>query len=287
MARAVSDGFEEFVERVTPEYAESANAEKNLVIIERCLTSQFKMDYMATYGSTGHGTNVNGYSPVDCFAVIDQSKLLEVSGDSLAEISTFLLEHLPDTAVTGGRPVVAVPFGKNRAEIHHVVPAYPKGKKGPHDIYGIPAPRDRWIDSCPGAHSEWINDLNDEMGRNLKPFIRVVKAWNFYNDAPIWSFYVELCVAEFLKSDSSIVYSVDLKNFFKYMVDKGLAPFEGSAGCTEPVYGTSQADKEIGLEKLKTALALAERARNAEVKGDIADAFYLWRKTFNWRFPAY
>jgi len=266
---------------------ESETAETNLSIIERCLSADFEMTYLTPYGSIGHGTNVSEYSAVDCFAVIPKAKLLESSGESLAAMKEVLAEKLPDTYITEGRPVLAIPFGEARSERHHIVPAYAQGRTGDHDLFAIPAPSDRWVGVCPAAHSIWINEMDKELNQNLKPFIRIVKAWNHYNKTPFWSYYLELCVTDFLKKDTNIVYATDLNNFFKYMLSRRLDPFEATEGCTEPVYGTSIADKQAALDALILASSFSEQACAWETRGNIHEAYYYWRKMFDWRFAAY
>ncbi len=287
MKRSVADGFDSLSAQLLPAFSDSEKGAKNFSAIERCLKSDFGMSYMVTFGSTGHGTNVDGYSGVDCFAVIGKSRLCEASGECLSEIWQSLLDRFADAVIVEGRPFISIPFGDSRSERHHVVPAYSKGDRDGHDVYGIPGPGDRWVDSCPGAHSAWINSLNDELGRNLKPFIRVVKSWNYSNDQPLWSFYLELCVADFLSKDSFIDYSFDMRNFFDYMVARNLAPFEDAEGSGEPVYGTSLADRDTALAKLRIAAEQAGKARECEVRGEIVDAYYWWRKVFRLNFPAY
>ena len=287
MTRCVQDGFEELLQRVTPLHADSEHAERNLRIIEDCLRKDFDMSYLATYGSTSHGTNIVDNSDIDCFAVIPKSRLYESVEKSLEEVKEALKKHFPDTFVTDGRPTVAIPFGNGSADNHQIIPAYPAGVKGDHEFYGVPAPSDRWINVSPGAHSAWINGIDDNLGKNFKRFIRVIKAWNSYNDDPLWSYYIELCVSEFLKSESSVVYSMDVKNFFQFMVEKDLAPIEGAAGSEEPVYGTSIANRDIARTKLALVAEQAAQAHKIEIKGDVPSAFYLWRKMFNWQYPAY
>lgn len=287
MTRTVQQGFIELSNTLAPAYSEPENAAASLAVIERCLTSAFDMSYLAPYGSTGHGTQIPGYSAIDSLAVVDNARLFKESSRSLDTFREALSSEFPDAVVTGGRPVVAVPFGDTPGEQHRVVPAYLKGSQGEYDVYGIPAPRDRWIRACPAGHSAWLNALNDELGQNLKPFVRVIKAWNHYNGEPLWSFYLELCAADFLEKDSSIVYPVDVESFFWYMLKRRLAPFEDSHGSDEAVYGTAIADKEAAKEKLLIAANLAKQARTWEQRDNISEAFYSWRKLFNWQFPAY
>ena len=71
------------------------------------------------------------------------------------------------------------------------------------------------------------------------------------------------------------------------MVSRRLAPFEETQGCTEPVYGTSIADKEAAFKTILQAADFSEQARLCEARDQIHDAFYWWRKMFDWRFEAY
>jgi predicted nucleotidyltransferase len=287
VTRRVQDGFEELLEKVTPLSGDSVRAEKNLQAIENCLKTDFNMEYLATYGSTSHGTSIKDHSDVDCFAVIPRSNLFESVDKSLNVLAGALIKHFPETIITDGRPTVAIPFGTGKAEKHQIIPAYPAGEKNEYELYGVPAPSDVWINVSPGAHSSWMGKINDNLGKNLKPFVRLIKAWNCYNGAPLWSHYTELCVAEFLNTESSIVYAMDIKNFFQFMVKKNLEPIEGSAGSDGLVYGTSIATREVARVKLALAAEHAAEAHKNEVKGDVAAAFYLWRKLYNWQFPAY
>lgn len=285
--RAMADGFAEFSASLVPEFAEYAAAEANLSVIEKLLTAHFDMSYLAPYGSTGHGANVTQYSAIDCFAVIPKSRLLENSGKSLDLIRDAIGETFPEAFVTEGRPVIAVPFGPARSERHHIVPAYQQGSDGEHDLFAIPAPGDRWVDICPAAHSVWINELDDNLNKNIKPFIRVVKAWNYFNAQPIWSYYLELCVADFLRKDANIIYSSDLRNFFAYLHKRGLEPFGNTPGCKELVYGTSIEGKNTALSAIGDAVTYSGKALACEEQGNIAEAYYWWRKMFDWRFAQF
>jgi hypothetical protein len=287
MTRTVDQGFSEFLETLVPRFSETDAAAANQAAIERCLTDAFNMSYLAPYGSTGHGTNVEGFSAIDCFAVI-RSSTLDMSADaSLDALHGALSEKFPDAYVTEGRPFVAVPFGESPAEQHHVVPAYSIGKQGDYDVFGIPGPADRWIEACPGGHSAWINEVHESTGRRLKPFVRLVKAWNYLDGQPVWSFYLELRVAEFLQGTSSVNYPSDIMLFFKRVADMMMDPFEGAEGSNEPVYGSSADGRAHAINRLRAAKQVSRQARECEAKGQIADAFHAWRKLYDWRFPTY
>ncbi len=285
--RSVEDGFNELVKKLNPKFSEPEYSEANLMQIERRLKEAFDMSYQIKYGSIGHGTHIARYSAIDCFAVMPKESLVEDSYKSLEAILEVLKEDFPEATLREGRPAIVIQFGGRDSDKHHIVPAYEIGVKNGHDVFGIPGPSGRWIQACPGGHSAWINKLNDNLNKRLRNMIRVVKAWNYYNDQPLWSFYIELCVAEYFKSDYSILFSVDFRNFLNYLDQKGLKPFEGSVGSNELVYASSIEDKPVASAKVKNAVEMADKAVRCEQTGNISEAFYWWRKIFNFRFPAF
>ena len=64
MAQSVADGFDTLLRQLTPAVSENDAEEVNLSQIERRLETAFDMDYLATYGSAGHGTSITGFSPL-------------------------------------------------------------------------------------------------------------------------------------------------------------------------------------------------------------------------------
>lgn len=285
--RTVEAGFDEFSAGIVPQYSETAESASILHRIEQALSRNYSLDFMAPYGSCGHGTNIRNQSATDSFAVIQKSELFEDPGKTLEKVADILNDEVGNATVTGGRPVVAVVFGEKPSDRHHIVPAFSAGSVQDHDIFQIPAPSNRWIGISPAAHSVWINRLDEELNNSLKPFIRVIKAWSYFNNRPIWSHYLELCAADFLRHDHKILFSRDLTRFFNYLRERNLAPFEDSAGCIEAVYGTSKADRDAAISTIKQACEYAEKAIACEAQNNVADAFYWWRKIFDWNFAAY
>ena len=71
------------------------------------------------------------------------------------------------------------------------------------------------------------------------------------------------------------------------MHKRSLEPFDKSADCAKPVYGTSIAGKDAALDAIRDAVEFSTNARQCEDRDNIADAFYWWRKMFNWRFAQF
>lgn len=287
VTQRLDEGFAELVDAITPEYSEPDGAEAHLNAIEHCLTDACRMEFLAPYGSTGHGTNLDGYSAIDCFAVIPKNELFEDSGESLRKVHGLLEPQFPEAYLTEGRPVIVLPFGDCPSLHHHVVPGFSAGTKDDQDVFGIPGPSDRWVEVTPGAHSAWINRLDRQFHHRFKPFVRMVKAWNFGAGAPIWSHYLEISAAEHLSVAGPTHPASDMASFFVYLLERRLAPFKNTVGSNEPVYGTDLASKFDAMDKVRKANEWAKMATFCERQGNTADAFYWWRKIFNYKFPAY
>ena len=286
-SRSVDDGFVELVKKLEPQFSECENNAAYIHRIEKKLKASHDMKYLISYGSLGHGTHIKGYSSSDHFAVMPKSKLFENSLDSLKKVHSSLVDIFPDGYIIEGRPSITIHYGEAASEKHHIVPAFVAGEKDGHDVFGIPGPSGRWIKSCPGGHSSWINKLDVQLSQRLKMMIRIMKAWNYFNNKPLWSYYIELAMAEFLKSDYEVMYSLDFRNFLKYLVRIELKPIEGSIGSSELVYATSKDEKYSVLRELNEAIYKSGKAIKFENRGDIFEAYFWWRKVFNFHFPAY
>ena len=71
------------------------------------------------------------------------------------------------------------------------------------------------------------------------------------------------------------------------MLKRGLEPFDNTPGCTELVYGTSIAGKGAARAAIRNAVKFSTNAQTCEKREQIADAFYWWRKMFDWHFTQY
>ena len=135
---------------------------------------------------------------------------------------------------------------------------------------------------------ELAQSVDKQFDGMVKPLIRFLKAWKYYCNVPISSFYLELRVAKYASQQAIIIYSWDIRNIFKLLWDNQLAALQdpkGISGYIAPCL--SDAKKTEALSKLKTALTRADKARDAEKEEDISEAFYYWNLIFNDHFPSY
>jgi len=237
----------------------------------------------------GNGTNVSGYSDTDYFAGIPTSNLKDNSLLTLRQIKEDMQARFPSTTnIHIDNPAVVIPFGTAPSETTEIIPVDFVRTENGYNVYDIPDSNGGWMKSSPLAHNAYVSEHNKRLGYELKPLIRFIKAWKFYNNVPVSSFYLEMRTAKYASTETSILYSIDIRKVFKHLHDVQLARMDTPAGIVGSVTACkSDANYADALSKLSTALSRANKAREAEEAGKISDAFYWWNLLFNDQFPSY
>lgn len=288
MAKTVDEGFRTFLSWLTPTATETAAAKSHRASIEACLKSNFEITRFFRTGSFGNGTSIRGYSDVDYFASIPNKYLTSNSNSTLNKVWRALDERFPNTGVGIRSPAVWIPFGNDASESTDVVPAEYLGTENGYRIYDIADRSGGWMKTSPEAHNAYVADVNDELSNKVKPLIRFIKAWKYYKTAPLYSFYLEMKIARYASGEKSIVYSIDVRRIFKMLWNEQLSAMQDPMGVSGYIYPCfSDAMKQDALSKINTALSRAEKACEAEDKGNIKDAFHWWNLLFDGNFPAY
>lgn len=288
MPRTVDEGFRDFLYKLTPSNSESRAAKSHRESIESCLKAKVELSRFFRTGSFGNGTSISGYSDVDYFASISENNLSENSTIALTQVRDALDTRFPRTGVRVNCPAVKVPFGTEAKENTEVVPAKLHSVRDEHLIYEIPDCSGGWMFSSPDAHNTYVHEVNQKLGGKVKPLIRFIKAWKFYQQVPISSFYLELRVAKYAEGESSILYYFDVKRVFSLLHGCNLGSMQdpvGISGYIKPCL--SDVKLEEARSKVATALSRAEKAFSAKSKGDIKEAFSWWNLLYNGNFPSY
>lgn len=288
MPRTIEQGFADFLINLKATKTETAAAKGHRASIEACLKTNFGLNRFTRIGSFGNGTNVSGYSDVDYLACIPTAQLTQTSTASLAKVRDALVTRFPNTGVAVNCPAVLVPFGEKKSEdTEIVVTDYIREVKG-YKVYEIADCNGGWMEVSPDAHNAYVDYVDKQHGGKVKPLIRFIKAWKFYQGVKVSSFYLEMRVAKFASAEKSIVYDIDVNSVLRQLRGNELAAMQdpmGVSGYISPCQ--TDAFKEDALSKLNTAATRAEKARNATINGDIKDAFEWWRKLYNDKFPSY
>lgn len=289
MPRAIDEGFGDFLSKLTPSSVESDKAKNHRASIEACLKSNFGIYRFFRMGSFGNGTSISGYSDVDYFAYIPRKHLTSISDTILRKVRDTLDRRFPNTEVRVNCPAVVVPFGIDLSETTEVVPAgFVKKNVDGYYIYKIANCSGGWLYSSPGAHNDYVRNIDKKFAGKVKPLVRFIKAWKYFQNVPISSFYLELRVAKYAEGESSIVYDIDIKRVFSELYKMELVRICDPMDISGYIDACStEAKYEESYSKLTTALARAEKALDEKEKDNIKDAFYWWNLLYNGNFPSY
>ena len=288
MAKTINEGFTILHGRLTPNKVETDAARSHRKSINDCLVRVFGITNFFRTGSTGSGTSVCNYSDTDYFAVIPSSSMFHNSTMMLNHIKDILKITFPKTNIYVDSPAVVIPFGTLEVENTEVVPAKIVDFKNGNTIYEIPNGYGGWMKSSPLAHNSFINYQDARLSKKAKPLIRFIKAWKYYNSVPLKSFFIEMFIFNYLRSISSIVYSIDIKIIFERLYYSNLVDIEdptGISGMISPCQYEFQ--KEDTKSKILSGYTRTKFAREKEEEGNYSDAFYWWNEFFNKKFPSY
>jgi hypothetical protein len=289
MPRTIDEGFREFLKKLTPSTTESELAKSHRASIRACLDNNYTVYRFARIGSFGNGTSISGFSDVDYIAEVSVNNLSDDSGYCLTKLRNTLDDRFPSTGVAVRCPAVHVPFGYYPSDATEVVLAKDTLRTtGGHSIYRIADCSGGWKDAAPDAHKAYVDKQDDRLSGKVKPLVRYIKAWKCYQSVPISSFYLEMRVAQYAAGEGSILYSIDAKRFFSWLVGKELAALQdpvGVSGYINPCRTRAQFDE--AWSKLNTAATRSEKAWSAESAGKTSDAFDWWRLLYSDAFPTY
>lgn len=288
MPRTVDEGFRDFLTKLTPSDTESEAAKGHRASIETRLIKDFGLRRFVRIGSFGNGTSISGFSDVDYLASLPRDQFSSNSTYSLGKVRDSLDGRFPYTGVQVRCPAVMVPFGTRISETTEVVPAdYLKEVNG-HYIYDIADCSGSWMNASPDAHKAYVSSINDKLSGKVKPLIRFIKAWKFYRDVPLSSFYLELRVAKWASTESSIIYDMDVRTVLKHLFDLKLASIQDPMGISGYIHACkTEAQLADAYSKLETAYIRADKARAASQRENTPEAFDYWRLLFNYEFPTY
>ena len=288
MPRTIDEGFRDFHSKLTPSSTETEAAKGHRASIRARLDQEFGVRRFARIGSFGNGTSISGHSDVDYLVSLANSSLTRDSDYSLKKVRDSLAGRFPNTGVRVNCPAVMIPFGSSKAETTEVVPGdYIEERRG-HSVYDIPDCAGGWMRASPDSHNAYVSEQNDRLGGKVKPLIRFIKAWKYYREVPISSFYLELRVARYASTETVIVYDIDVKAVLCQLRDHQLADMQDPMGISGYIKACKTSPlREEALSKLETAATRAEKARAAAEKGQLSEAFDMWNLLYYYEFPGY
>jgi predicted nucleotidyltransferase len=289
VARSVNQGFETFLSRLKPTQAQREAGASHRASVKAALTAKLQVSRFRETGSFSHGTGIRGYSDIDLLVSLGADRP-NSSWTALNWVKDALQARFPRTPVMIRRPSVVVEFGSGY-ETWEVIPGFVTGRGGENQfVYDVPSPvtSGGWIDSAPGEHLDYVNGANKKphLG-DAKDLARLLKAWKYYRNVPISSFYLEMRCAQHVKGISTYIHVWDLCEVLEDLETNELAAMNDPSGATGRIKAcSSDARREEALTKLSRAATRAQLALEAKKEDKIDDAFYYLDKLFNGHFPA-
>jgi len=286
MARTVAQGFDVFLERLTPLTSQRSAAAAHRSRVETSLKKSLSVLMMRETGSFHHGTGVRDFSDVDVLASIGNDKP-GTSDTALNWVKNALLASFPTTTVRISRPAVVIEFASG-AETWEVIPGFLRSSD-PSVLYDIPGSATGWIDSAPTAHLDYVNECNQKQGVQgaAKKLARLVKAWKYYCNVPVSSFYLEMRAAQHMATQTNFVAVWDVCLLLESLQGHGLAAMNDPKGRTGRFHPCSSDYRRTdALSKLATGATRARKALDAYQNDRPNDAFYYLDLLFGGHFPA-
>jgi len=225
MPLIVEDAFDQFLTNLTTSRQESQSAASHRNSVEARLKADFQLTTMFRTGSFGAATNVRGYSDVDYFAVIPTKNLKANSASTLSAVADSMRARFPNTQnIRVSGLGVQIPFGDEGAERVEIIPVDLTGQtKLGFRQFDMPDEYGGWKFSAPESHKAWVDSIDSDLDGKLKPLIRLVKAWKFYRNVPIRSFYLEIRITALMSGEKAIVYGIDLRTVLNTLWNDQLA----------------------------------------------------------------
>lgn len=272
---------------VPTEAARVASA-KHRASVEASLRGALDVSLFRDIGSFGHGTGLRGYYDVDLLVSIKGGRPGS-SDTALGWVKSALQASFPYTTVRVRRPAVVIDFAGG-AERWEVVPAFltSRGGQGVY-VYDIPGAASGWMDTAPLEHLHYVNEVNamPKITGGAKKLARLAKAWKYYNNVPISSFYLEMRAAKWLSTEASFNPIWDMAGLLGHLQEVKLAGMNDPKGAAGRFYACSSDAKGVdALSKLDTAVTRARLARDYHINKDPANAFLYFDRLFGEKFPA-
>lgn len=289
MPRTVNEGFEEFLRRLVPTKAQRDAGVLHRSTVKTALKARLTVNNFFETGSFSHGTGVRNHSDIDALVSIGNDKPGS-SYTALLWVKDALEKTLPHTPIVIRRPAVVVRFAAGY-ETWEIIPGFLTGRGHPDQyVYDIPGPSAgaAWIDSAPKEHLSYVNNCNSSPhDGDAKDLARLVKAWKYFCNVPVSSFYLEMRAAQHVSRQTTYIHVWDICQLLEELNSLQLGAMNDPSGATGRIYAcSSTATAQEALSKLQTASTRARKALDASSAGDAATAFYYLDLLFGGNFPA-
>lgn len=287
MPRTVSQGFETFLERLTPLQSQRTAAARHRQSVEEAINAAVTTYAFRETGSFRHGTGVRNHCDVDLLVSIGGARPSS-SDTALRWIKDGLKKRFTTTVIRVSRPAVVVDFASG-AEAWEIIPGFVKNTGAGVTLYDIPGASAGWMDTAPLEHLAYVNECNqlEKAKGGAKKLARLVKAWKYYCNVPISSFYLEMRAAQHVKTQAAFMPVRNICQLLESLEKHQLAGMNDPRGAAGRFYAcSSDVKKTEALSKLHTAAGRAKKAFDAHNADKPDTAFYYLDLLFGGMFPS-
>lgn len=283
----VEQGYSRFLQALVPTATDRQKAAAHRASVQGTLDLHLNTVLTFESGSFRHGTGVRGYSDVDVLVWLKLPRPTD-SDTALSAVRAGLKSRFPYTPVQVRRPAVRVEFAA-AAERWEVIPAYLNRLSADgYFVYDIPGPNGGWITTAPKAHLDYVNASDGPTTAGAtKKLARLLKAWKYFQDVPVSSFYLEMRAAEHIRTQRAFLPVWDVSQVLNKLSQHQLAAMNDPMGVAGRILAcSSPATRTEALSKLATATRRANAALEAHRDSKPNDAFAYLRLLYGDSFPA-
>jgi hypothetical protein len=291
----VTTRFAAFQDNLQLTAAQEADGITKMHGVVSCLNAAYyghssKTDNAFLIGSWAKGTRVRPPRDVDLYFLlpVDVYKRFEqyapgVNKQSalLQEVKSKLLGTNPTSSIKGDGPVVLAAFTSYSVE---VVPAF-RYNNAERSFYVCDTKNGGSYKLTMPLHEVDAIDAADKRNSgNVRPLVRMLKAWQAWCNVPIKSFHLELLAIEFLdqspwRNNGYFYYDWIVRDFFSFMVSRANTVLV-TPGTIELVWLG-----DAWKSRAETAYLRAAKACEYETVNDMANAGDEWQKIFGTEIP--
>ncbi len=237
-------------------------------------------------GSYSRDTVIRWNRDVDVMVALDDYYWSTYQADS-SKFLSFVRDRInadyPNTKISSRRISIRIETGEDFQV--DLVPAFVRDGGG----FFIPDGYGSWLKTNPPYHYELVKDANVALDGNLKPLVRIMKAWNQANGHQLESFHLEMMLLEMWRSESAVktwpeAAHLSLLWLPIWLRDAYIDPW--TPGGRADAYLTTEARAKV-LILVEGDVRRARQALTLEARKDYRAAIDKWNDVFVGRFPRY
>jgi len=266
-----------------------AGIDKFISGIDRELKTRMEIHRTFRAGSSSVDTGIAGHSDVDMMVWL-QANMASPDSEAVLHRVSAALSSAFGARMRVSSPAVIVGFDDELSV--DVVPVIDSTEvltgrlRGEAQLF-LPGSSRDWIATNPEAHIKSIQNTDRKQYGRLRGLIRLLKAWKYFNQVPIVSYYLESFALHIARQERFSDFPQ--VEFFKILNCLWRFFQSGNVSIPDPnIYSNwgrllpcERGDAQGVAGEIQSAAYLATRAMDAEWAGDLASAVSFWSQVVN------